>query len=456
MKDKKTISRRGFLGGALAAGAVLSTGCVRAPMLVPRHVLGGRPSQFTPPSEKLRIAKIGCGGQGWGDLKGVSTEAIMALCDVDDERAAKAYEKYPNVPKFRDFRVMLEEMGDQIDAVMISTPDHTHAVAAMAAMRMGKHVFVQKPLTHSIHEARELRKAARKYKVVSQMGIQGSASEGARLIYEWVHGGVIGTVREVQCWTNRPVWPQGIDRPSETPPVPETLDWDLWLGPAPMRPYHDAYAPFKWRGWFDFGTGALGDIGCHTMDASFNTLHFFDAPYISVKAECGPFNDETYPEWAIITYEIPARGNFPQTRLVWYDGGKRPPRPEELGEEREYPENGQLFVGDEGKIMAGMYCKSPRIIPESAIEEFLADGKTPKQLWRSPGIYQEWITACKGGPKTGANFDYAGPLTEFAMLGNVAMLTGEEVVYDMKKGKITNESEFNRYLKRPYRKGWHL
>ena len=259
-KKPTAMSRRDFIGGAAAVAAFT---------IVPRHVLGG--PGHTPPSEKLNIAGIGVGGKGAGDIGAVESENIVALCDVDEKQAGKTFEKYPGAKTYRDFRKMLEKEKN-IDAVVVATPDHVHAPASMMAIKMGKHVYCEKPLTHSIYEARMLTEAARKHKVATQMGNQGHSGEGTRLICEWIWGGAIGEVREVHTWTNRPIWPQGIDRPEETPPVPPTLAWDLWLGPAPDRPYHPAYMPFKWRGWWDFGTGALGDMACHIIDPVFWAL----------------------------------------------------------------------------------------------------------------------------------------------------------------------------------------
>lgn len=456
----QALSRRNLLKGGALAGAALATGCSRLPTIVPRHVLGGKP-RFVPPSEKLRIAAIGCGGKGKSDIESMAHEAIVALCDVDDARAAETYEQYPNLPRYRDFRVMLEKMENQIDAVIISTPDHTHAPAAILAMQMGKHVFVQKPLSHSIEEARLMRHIARRTGVVTQMGIQGHASDHARNIHEWVNAGLIGPVREVHIWTNRPIWAQNLKRPAKTDPVPKTLDWDLWLGPAPGRPYvdkhpatdEDCYAPFHWRGWWDFGCGALGDIGCHTMDASFWALEIGRAQEVEVTCESGPFNKESFPEWSRIRYRIPARGQRPELTIHWYDGGKRPPRPEELDERQEMPENGQLFVGDNAKLMAGMYGESPRLLPDSAMDA-LRENRPPKSLWRSPGIHEEFITACKGGPTPGANFEYSTPLTELVHLGNIAMRAGEPIRYNFEKGRVMSNRQANAYLGRPYRKGW--
>ncbi len=314
-----TPTRRQFISGAIAAFAGF--------MIVPSHVLGRGGAK--PPSEKLNVAGIGIGGQGASDLAEMEGENIVALCDVDDAHAARTFKRYPKARAHRDYRKMLEEQKD-IDAVVIATPDHQHAIIAMAAMRAGKHVYCEKPLTHTVWEARQLTQAAHAHKIATQMGNQGQASEGTRRLSEMIRDDAIGPVREVHVWTDRPssglfnvFWPQGVERPTETSPVPDTLDWDLWLGPAPARPYHSAYLPFKWRGWWDFGTGALGDIGCHTFDPVFRALKLGHP--LSVEASSTRVNEETYPLASMVTYHFPARPPMPPVKLVWYDGGLRPP-----------------------------------------------------------------------------------------------------------------------------------
>jgi len=433
---KRTIGRRVFVKGA--AGAAVA-------MFIPSRAFGA--------NNRLNVACIGCGGKGAGDVSDVSGENIVALCDVDEKQAEGTFRRFPDVKKYRDFRKMFDEMGNQIDAVTVSTPDHMHYPASYMAIMLGKHVFCQKPLTHNIWEARRLTELAREKKVATQMGIQGHSNEGTRLLCEWVWAGAIGPVREVHYWTNRPIWPQGINRPSDRPPVPPTLDWDVWLGPAPDRPYHPAYLPFRWRGWWDFGCGALGDIGCHAMDAAFWALKL--AHPTSVEAQTSPVNDETAPSWSIVTYQFPARGELPPVKVIWHDGGKRPPRPKDLEPDRDIPGDigGQLLFGDAGTIMADVYCGSPRIIPEAKMREFLPK-RPPKTLPRSPGHMREWIEACKGGPAPGANFDFAGPLTEMVLLGNLAVRTGQRIMWDPVNMKVTNVPEANRYVRREPRKGW--
>jgi len=442
-QGNRGLSRRAFLGRAAAAATVVS--------VVPRHVVAG--SGETPPSERLNVAGIGAGGQAAHDLYVVARNSnIVALCDVDEKRAAGSFEKWPKAARYRDFRVMLEkEKG--IDAVVVATPDHMHAFAAMAAIELGKHVYVEKPMAHSISETHKLMEAARRYKVATQMGNQGHSFYGCRVLHTWIDNNVIGDVREVHCWTNRPTWPQGMDRPADTPPVPPTLAWDLWLGPAPERPYNPAYAPRDWRGWIDFGCGALGDMACHIMDGAFWSLDL-GAP-TRVEAESSGMNDESYPEWSIIRYAFPKRGKMPPVTLTWYDGGKMPPRPEELEEGRRMgdADGGALLVGDKGKIMTGTYGNGVRLIPEKKMKAM----KRPKVEYpKSPGHHAEWLEACKGGPAAGSNFDYAGRLTETVLLGNVALRAGKPIEWDAENMKVANVPGAERFITRAYREGWSL
>jgi predicted dehydrogenase len=448
-----TISRRGFLKSAAASGV----------MIVPRRVLGvrGRPA----PSDKLNIAAIGCGGQGASDLRQLEKENIVALCDADWERAAETFAKHPAVPKFKDFRVMLEKQKD-IDAVLVATPDHVHAAAAMAAIQLGKHVYVEKPLTYDVYEARRLMKAAKDARVATQMGNQGHAMESIRLLCEWIWDGAIGRVTEVHAWTPHPVWPQGMmERPADTPAVPSTLDWDAWLGPAPVRPYNPAYLPMRWRGWLDFGTGGLGDMGCHIFDHIVWALKL-GAP-TSVEASGSTFaaqtlvwdkppNTETYPQASMVTYKFPARESFPPLTLTWYDGGLMPPRPEELapGVKMGDQYGGALYVGDKGKILTGSHgANGLRILPE---EKMSAYTRPPKTLPRSIGHHAEWVAACKGGPAAGSNFDFAGPLTEIVLLGCAAIRSGEKLQWDSANVRFPNAPAADRYLRRQRREGWSL
>ena len=341
---------------------------------------------------------------------------------------------------------MLDEEEKNIDAVVVATPDHTHAAASMAAIKRSKHVYCEKPLTRLVYEAHVLAKAAREQGVATQMGNQGQASEQTRVICEYIWDGAIGPVREVHVWTNRPLWPQGIDRPTDTPPVPNHLKWDLWLGPAPYRPYHSAYVPFKWRGWWDFGTGALGDMGPHSFDNIFKALKL-EYP-TSIEATSTGGNSETYPVASTIQYQFPARGDMPPVKLTWYDGGQKPNRPDEMDKGKEMDPSGVLLIGDEGKMLNG------KLIPESSQRGY---NKPPQVIPRSPGHYAEWINACKGGKPAGSDFEWAAPFTEVVLLGNVALrpelkkvLTGTKLYWDAQKMEFTNVPEANDFLGRDY------
>ncbi len=452
------VSRRGLLKGTAAVAAFT---------MVPRQVLGG--AGHTAPSEKLNIAGVGVGGMGRNNLKACETENIVALCDVDDAYAERAYVRHPQAKRYRDFREMLEGHKD-IDAVIVATPDHTHAPIAVAAMKMGKHVYVQKPLAHSVYEARVLTETARANNVVTQMGNQGHSGDGIRLIREWIGAGAIGPVREVHAWTNRPVWPQGVEvgRPQETPPVPATLDWDRWLGPAPYRPYHPTYAPNSWRAWWDFGTGSLGDLGCHVLDPVCWALNL-EYP-TSVEACISTYwhefwkktepKNETYPRSSIVRYAFGARGNMPAVDVTWWDGGMMPPRPVELEEGRMMGDSdgGVLFIGDEGKLMGGCYGKNPRLIPETKMKQFQRPAPT---LARIPdgigGHEQDWVRACKGGRPASSNFSYSGPLSEMVLMGNLAVrFPQKRLLWDGAKMEVTNDVGANAYVRRQYRQGWSL
>lgn len=408
-----------------------------------------RPHRVSP-NEKLNIAAIGAGGQAATDIGGCAGENIVALCDVDRKRLEERGAKFPKARLFRDYRQMIESMKE-IDAVIVSTPDHHHAPAAVMAMRLGKHVYCQKPMSHSVWEARLMREVAAKTKVVTQMGNQGHAYDSTRRLVELVQAGAIGEVREVHVWTDRPIWPQGIERPKESQPVPEHLDWDLWLGPAPERPYHAAYAPFNWRGWWDFGTGAPGDMGCHNADAAFWALKL-DAP-VSIEAESSGVNSETAPKWSIVRSEFPKRGKLPPVTITWYDGGKLPSRDLVGGEA--LPKNGTIFVGSKGRIVFKDWNPDGfRLLPEDQFKDF--KGPVQSIPRASDGPYKEWIAACKGGPMCLSNFDYAGRLTEFVLLGNVALRAGRKIEWDAKKLRVKNFSEADQFIRREYRKGWEL
>jgi predicted dehydrogenase len=453
------VSRRTFLQGTAAAAAAFT--------IVPRHVLGG--PGYQAPSDKLNIAGVGIGGMGGNNIKACEAENIVALCDVDDDYAAKIYQAYPQAARYKDYRQMFEKQKN-IEAVIIATPDHAHAVVAMMAMKAGKHVYVQKPLTHSVYEARLLTETARQYKVASQMGNQGHSGDGIRMFCEWVWNGAIGKVHEVHAWTNRPVWPQGeeMDRPPETPAVPATLDWNLWLGPAPVRPYHPTYLPARWRAWWDFGTGALGDLACHVLDPVFWALNLKYPT--SVEACTSTYwhdffqktepKNETYPRSTIVRYQFPERGEMPPLKLTWWDGGLMPPRPDELEEGRRMgdEDGGILCIGEKGILMSGCYGMNPRLIPETKMKEYQ---KPEPSIDRIPegmdGHERDWVRACKGGKPASSNFDYSGPMSEMVLMGNLAVrYPDKKLLWDGINMQITNDPDANAYVRRQYREGWSL
>jgi predicted dehydrogenase len=447
--SEKRVNRRRFLAGAAALGAVTA---------VPRHVLGG--AGYEAPSGKLNIAGIGIGGMGASNLRQLESENIVALCDVDHAYAAPVFARYPQAKVYRDYREMLETRED-IDAVMIATPDHTHAVISMEAMRRGKHVYCQKPLTHNVYESRMLARAAKQYGVTTQMGNQGHSHEGIRLICEWIWDGAIGEVREVDAWCSLSYYPFGhaswsskwSRRPADEPAVPETLDWDLWLGPAPRRPYHPAYHPRVWRCWLDFGCGMMGDRGAHTLDAAVWALRLGHPD--SVEATSMGSNPDTHPLSSVVTYQFPARGEMPPVTLRWYEG-LRAPRPAELEDGRQmgHPEGGILFKGSKGTLMGGVYGEGARLIPEAKMKAYLRPAPT---LPRVKGSHeQDWVRACKRGEAAGSDFGYSGPLTEICLLGNVAQRVDARIEWDGEAMKVTNLPEANQYVQTPYREGWRL
>lgn len=478
--NKNTLSRRKFVkAGALTASVF---------MIVPRHVLGGK--GFIAPSDKLNIAGIGAGGKAWDNIPGAfnkGQENIVALCDVDDNRAAEMYQEFPNAKRYKDFRVMLEQQKD-IDAVMITTPDHVHAIATLTAMQLGKHVYTEKPLTHSIQEARVLAEAAKKYpKVVTQMGNQGSSADGMREVQEWIAAGAIGDVTRVHAWSDRPVWIQGIPTPKEKMSVPAGLDWDLWLGPAPKREYHSTYMPFRWRGWWDFGTGALGDMGCHLIDVPFRALKLTYPTSVEASMSQAWINDfeganltESAPMASTVYFQFPKRGKMPAVELIWYDGGIQPKRPVELPPNEYLDTNGVLFEGSKGKLLCSIFGSFPRLLPTKLQQNF----KAPKPTFaRVPGSdtghHQNWVKAIKEGTPTSSPFEYACKLTETVLIGNLAIRSQNikkeiktvnkdnywanrefpgrtTLLWDAAQMKITNFDEANQFVQRKYREGWSL
>ncbi|MBI9017982.1 MAG: Gfo/Idh/MocA family oxidoreductase [Phycisphaerae bacterium] len=450
MSNNNPINRRQFVKKVSTAAAVFS--------IVPRHVLGG--DNFTAPSEKLNVAGVGIGGMGASNVNNCKGENIYALCDVHHNHAAKVFNAYPKAKKYVDYREMLAKEKD-IDAVIIATPDHTHAVIAMAAIKAGKHVYVQKPMTHNVYETRKLTEAAKAAGVVTQMGIQGHSSNEIRIVREWIEDGAIGDVREIHSWCSLTYYPWGYAywspshsaRPTETPAVPDGLDWDLWLGPAPVRPYHRCYHPGSWRAWWDFGSGMMADRGCHTLDPAYWILKLGQP--ISVEANRTDINNETHPVAAIVNFKFPARGKMPPVTLTWYDG-LRPPLPDELtdGWILGSSEGGSLFVGNKAKLMHGVYGESPRLLPETTMKSYKKPAKT---IPRVNGTHeQNWLDAIKNGTRANADFEYSGPFTEMIHLGNIAIKLGRKLYWNAEKMEFTNDPEATKLLTRDYRQGWSL
>jgi predicted dehydrogenase len=465
--SKKNYSRRNFLRDAAVASSFF---------IVPRHVLG---RGFIAPSDKLNIAGVGAGGKGESDLFEFAKSPnanIVALCDVDDRQSKKTRERNPKAKYYKDFREMLDKEKNNIDAVSVSTPDHMHAMPALAAMQMGKHVYVQKPLTHDVYEARMLTEAADKYKVVTQMGNQGSSSDGVRQMQEWYNAGTVGDAHTIYVWTNRPVWPQGFGKPKTTAPVPKELDWNLWLGTAHFEDFKEGYVPFNWRGYWSFGTGALGDMGCHLIDPAFKTVGLgypseveCSVAAIYEKMWTASYYPDSCPASSSVILKFPGKDGKRDVELHWTDGGIRPERPEELGPDEIMGDDdgsgGVIIEGTKGKIMCGTYGSNPRLLPTSRMKEVTV----PQTLARVPeGHYVQWVNACIAGygkNKLSSSFDYAGPLTESILMGNLALRSWnvkdskvfpgrKRLLWDAKNMKITNFDEANQFVKREYRTGW--
>src|SRR5215471_3237001 len=505
------VSRREFVSQSAAAAIGLT--------IVQRRVLGG--AGYVPPSDKVNVAFIGVGAQGLRvmlrflrepDVQGVAvcdvaksgdqypqwsvhefSKSVRNLLGVNSgwdwlspdqpiqlnhtlqvttgvagrepcQKIVNAYYatqqrsgQYHGCSAYNDFRELLEKQKD-VDAVVVCTTDNLHAAVSAAAMKKGKHVFCQKPLTHTAYEARRIAEIARETGVATQIAVANQASEDTRRLCEWIWSGAIGPVRELHNWSSRPYWAQGIERPKAAEPVPKGLDWDLWLGPAPARPFNSVYVPFSWRGWVDFGCGALGDMGSYSFDTIFRVLRL-EAP-ISVEASSTERYEETYPLATIIRYNFAARGEMPPVKFTWYDGGLKPPRPEELEENRPFrgegedEDEGLLFVGDRGKILCGFNGAHPKIIPEAKMSSFQEPAKT---LPRSPGNEREWLDACKGSKvKPGGNFEFEGMVTETLLLGNVAARTGEKLTWDRAGLKVTNNQAAQKFVRPERRSGWEL
>jgi predicted dehydrogenase len=439
------MNRRSFIKTASLATAAMSL----------PNILRSQSAGAQTPGNKLNVACCGVGGRGWDAVQGLKAENLVAFCDVDDARAAKTFAEFPNVPQFKDFRVMLDKMGSQIDAVTVSTPDHMHFPIAMAAIALGKHVFVEKPLTHTVSEARQLAKAAREKKVATQMGNQGHAGEGIRILKEWIDSGILGEVREVHSWTDRPIWPQGVkpfDHSKMMPVVPHTLDWDLWLGIAEAREYDPAYMPFNWRGFWDFGCGSMGDMGCHIMDGAYWALGL-TAP-TSVEPVSGIQTEISPPAASMIRFNFPSRGKMAPVQWTWYDGGLTPPTPPELEETRKLQDNGTLLVGSKATVFADTYYGSIRILPEAKMKD--AAGSLPAKTLPRVGMshFNEWVRACKGGTPAGSNFEYSSRLTETVLLGNVALRAKRRIEWDSEAMKVTNLASANRFITEHFRPGF--
>jgi predicted dehydrogenase len=444
----QSISRRRFLGGTGAAVASF--------MIVPRHVVGAGPE--TPPSGRLNVACIGVGGRGRDNLEGMKPQNVVGLCDVDDNRLAAAKAKFPQAKTHPDFRKLLDQLDQAIDAVVVSTPDHTHAVAALAAIKRGKHVYCEKPLAHSVAEVRALMKAAAEHKVVTQLGNQGHSFGSIRSFCEWVWDGAIGNVHTVHAVTSARNSHLGrLAALQEQHPVPPTLDWDLWLGPAPFRRYHPLYQPGSWRGWSPFGCGSIGDWVCHVVDPVFWALDL-GAP-ATVQAQAKDFDPvqhaDTFPLGVIVTYEFPARANRGPVKLVWHDGTEKPPRPADMEGDDKTPDTGAIVMGDKGTIVYGSHgAGGVRLIPDAKMNQYKQPAKT---LPRVKGHYEDWFQAIKGGTKAGSDFSYGGPLTEIALVGVVAMrFLGQKLEWDSPNQRFTNVREANRFVQPAFRDGWTL
>ena len=411
-------------------------------------------------NSRVNVAAIGVGGRGaanWGACRG---ENIVALCDLSDKSAAGAFRQNPNAKRFKDFRVMLDKLGDEIDGVLVSTPDHTHFVAALSAMQMGKHIYIEKPLVHNVWEARTLRKAARHYGVISQMGNQGHATDGIRSIKEWYEAGVLGNVREVHAWLNGPTFNgRYFARPKQYPPaaqnVPDGFDWDLWLGPAKDRPYNDSYAPRTWRGWWEFGGGLLGDWACHTIDAPFWALDLGMPTSVDI-AQRAPSPAGLISDRSKVTYQFPERGGRPAVKMTWYEGGLKPDLRPEWGIEA-LPGTGMIMVGDGLSLMTGGRPNDPKLLPDPDWKAF-QESPVPKTIPRIEGGPQaEWLAAIKGdGPVPGSNFDYAAELSEVVLLGVLAQRYNESFRWDAKAMKITDKPHLNAHVREPARKEWKM
>jgi len=435
------LSRRAFLRRSAAGAALLAF-----PFVSSRRVLGA--------NGRLNIAGVAVGGKGWVDITSCDSENIVGLCDVDATRLAKAGEKFPSAARYADWRVMFDKLGKEIDAVTVSTPDHNHFLPSYRAVKMGKHVYCQKPLTHTVWEARTLAAAAREAKVATQMGNQGISHPNLRRDAELIKAGVIGDVLEVHVWTDRPGqwWKQGLARPTEFPPAPKDLNWELWTGGAPLRPYHPQYSHFQWRGWWDYGTGAIGDMGCHLLNCPTLSMDVRDPAGVKGRGEGA--TDVTGPLWSEIEWQFPARNGKPAWKLFWYDGARKAP-PEKFPGQA-FAENGLIMIGTKDTFYSPGYNGGGMFKSGARIGDF--KNTVPESLPKNPNWdrchYEEWIAACKGGPKAYSNFDVSGPVTEVVLLGQLALRAAQPLDWNAKRMKVTNVRSANQWVKTKYRKGW--
>ena len=471
--EKKTYSKQSRgpdtgAGPALSRRSFLAAG-IGVPFIVPRHVLGGLANQA--PSDTLRIAAVGVGGMGKNYLAGCKGERIVALCDLDHKLSAKVFQRYPDATRYHDFRKMFDKEAKNFDALIIGTPDHTHAIILMIALELKKHIYCAKPITHSIAEARKVRAAVLNAKeLVTKSSVQTSGKDQARSTTELLKSGVIGPVRELHIWCNHPAYPCSLVRPTDKQSPPPGMDWDMWIGPAPYRPYHSAYHPSNWRPWWDFGTGTVGDMACHTLHTYFKELQL-GAPmtiysYGSTRHK-GFFRFVSTPECQshanMITWEFPARGKLPALNVYWYDGGMRPHRPVELDQGMQLPSSGILFVGEKAKLIAGYGGGNPfgkrrgfdggLLLPVKKFKDFL---QPPKTMSRCEDHYREWTQACKTGGRTVCPIEFGCEMTEMALLGTLALRTRRVLTWDAKAMRVTNHKEANRLVDPAYRAGWSL
>jgi predicted dehydrogenase len=456
MSCSPDVTRRRFISTSLAAGASLVSG-------IHSERAFSSEARF---DQRIKVAVVGAGGRGADNLQDLRPTGvdIVALCDCDERRAAPSFKSYPDAKRYTDWRRLFDEPAT-FDAVLVATPDHNHAIVSVAAMKLGKHVYCEKPLAHSIWEARQMAEAAAKAGVATQMGTQGHAFEGTRRAVEVFRSGVLGEVRELHVWTDRPKgwWSQGVGRPQGSPPVPQGLDWDVWLGPAPRRPFHPDYVPFKWRGFWDFGTGALGDMGVHNLDTAFWGLELTAPTSVKIKERSPAYTDpsasESLPLWSVIEFEFPARGNLPSVKMTWYDGGKLPPRDLFQGEPIPARDGGSLAIGLKGSLLTrtwhGGESKSDMfvLLPRKQFAEFEPPQRT---LPRVTSHHHEWVAACRGEGKPLSNFGYASVLTESLLIGNLALRTGRDLRWDSRAMQAVGCPEADSYIRPDFRKGWSI